>query len=121
MWIYKITTGEMSREDKRFIGYSGAGHTYAEGRNNPNMQHVVAVGPIPVGFYAIGMPHYSSNTGPYTMNLDPLPPTDTHGRSLFRIHGNNSTDDASHGCIILPPTARRAVWDSGDHTLEVIV
>lgn len=120
MWVYKISTGEMTRDDQRFVGYSGAGHTLAEGRNNPDMQHAVAQGPIPAGKYTILMPHYSSNTGPYTMNLEPYHDTDTFGRSLFRIHGNNAEDDASHGCIILPPASRRAVWNSGDHELEVV-
>lgn len=119
MWTYSITTGCMTKDDQSFIGYSGAGHSLAEGRNNPDMQNAPDQGPIPVGNYCIGMPHYSANTGPYTMNLDPDACTNTFGRSLFRIHGNNSTNDASHGCIILPPDARRAVWNSGDHELQV--
>jgi hypothetical protein len=121
MWTYRINDGTMTRDGLSFVGYSGAGHDRAEGRNNPDMQHEIGVGPIPVGTYEIGMPHYSAQTGPYTMNLDPLPGTNTFGRTLFRIHGNNAQNDASHGCVILPPNARRAVWDSGDHVLEVVV
>jgi hypothetical protein len=110
----------MELGEQGFIGYSGAGHTMMEGRNNPSMQNVQNKGPIPCGIYDIGDPHYSATTGPYTMNLDPTPETNTYGRSLFRIHGNNERNDASHGCIILPPDARRAVWNSGDHQVTVV-
>lgn len=121
-WTYRITDGAVLNKDgvKQFIGYSGAGHTLAEGRDNPNLQAAQAMGPIPVGSYYIGAPHLSPNTGPYTMDLTPAEGTNTFGRSLFRIHGNNATNDASHGCIILPPDARHAIWESGDHNLDVI-
>lgn len=120
-WTYHIASGRMvnAADATVFQGYSGAGHSSAEGRNNPAMCNVVAKGPIPPGQYTIGAPHASPNTGPYTMNLDPKPGTNTFGRSAFRIHGNNAANDASHGCIILPPDARHAIWESGDHDLIV--
>jgi RHS repeat-associated protein len=84
-------------------GYSGAG----AGRNNPNMQNTPNVGPIPQGSWRVGPPYNSPNTGPNTIPLTPLPgnqcastPRDC---TSFRIHGNNSSNDASTGCIILPP------------------
>lgn len=122
-WTYQIHTGRMTRVPggQTFVGYSGAGHTWSEGRNNPAMCHDVGKGPIPPGSYSIGEPHPSPHTGPYTMNLDALPGTDTFGRSAFRIHGNNAEDDASEGCVIMPPNARKAIWESGDHTLSVVV
>lgn len=123
MWRYRIVDGQMQNEagTLNFSGYSGAGHTLAEGRNNPIMVDQHNKGPLPPGQYAIGIPHSSNQTGPYTMNLDPIDGSDMHGRSAFRIHGNNSVDDASHGCIILPPDARRAIWESNDHTLQVTI
>ena len=121
-WTYAITTGRMTHPDGgNFLGYSGAGHTLREGRDNPAMQAVVKKGPIPVGVYDIGAPQASPHTGPYTMDLTPRPQTDTHGRDLFRIHGNNAQNDASEGCIILPPDARHAIWANGDHELTVVV
>lgn len=123
MWTYHITAGLMVGENLRdtYQGYSGAGHIRSEGRNNPDMQGVVGKGPVPVGDYDIRPPRHSIKTGPYTLDLVPRPGTDTHGRSLFRIHGNNAENDASHGCVILPPNARRAVWESGDHMLRVVI
>lgn len=119
-WTYHIATGRMvGVAGESFQGYSGAGHTAAEGRNNPAMVEVQAKGPIPPGVYTIGQPHLSPHTGPFTMDLEPAADTNTFGRSLFRIHGNNQENDASHGCIILPPAARHAIWDSGDHTVVV--
>jgi hypothetical protein len=122
MWKYAITEHVMSNADGslRFNGYSGAGRMFLDGRNNAEMTHIPERGPIPVGRYTIGVAHLSEHTGPITMNLDPEPGTETFGRSAFRIHGNNAMNDASHGCIILPPDARRCISDSPDRELEVV-
>lgn len=108
--IWRFTDGHY------WTGYSGTG----EGRNNPDLEARRSLGPIPVGKWTIHPPHRSPNTGPYTMALTPLE-HDAHGRSLFRIHGDNSTHTASHGCIILSPLRIRVrIWESGVHLVEVI-
>jgi RHS repeat-associated protein len=84
------------------IGYAGTG----PGRNNPDMQQVHDVGPLPRGDYTIGPAYYNQHTGPITHNLTPDPATEMYTRDLMRIHGNNSQNDASNGCIILPPAVR---------------
>lgn len=105
-------------DGKTATGYSGNGR----GKNNPSMQAVVAVGPIPRGKWQIQPPYNSANVGPYALILDPLPGTDTKGRSAFRIHGDSikNPGTASHGCIILPRVIRERIWASGDRVLEVI-
>ena len=122
MWSYRQSDGELrdGAGAHAATGYSGAGHTAATGRNNPDMQGVSNKGPIPRGRYRIGAPHTSDHTGPYTMNLDAEPGTDTLGRSAFRIHGNDAQDDASHGCIIMARFVRTRIWESGDHEIEVV-
>lgn len=117
-WQYRISTGTL-KHDGAFAGtgYSGLAGVW---RNNPAMQAEQAKGPIPVGSYKIGAAYQHPHLGPCVMNLDPLPGTDTHGRSLFRIHGDNARHDASHGCVILGPAIRHQISESGDHTLEVI-
>ena len=40
-------------------------------------------------------------------------------RSDFLIHGNNSANNASEGCIILPPLARHQIANSPDKELVV--
>lgn len=117
-WQYRISTGTL-KHDGVFegTGYSGLAGIW---RNNPDMQAVVAHGPIPVGSYKIGPAYNHQHLGPCVMNLDPLPETDTHGRSLFRVHGDNARHDASHGCVILGPAIRHVMAQSAGDTLDVV-
>lgn len=117
-WTYNQQTGALSHDDSPIsIGYSGTG----AGRNNPHFQNVQNVGPIPQGDYSIGDSYDDPHLGPCVMHLDPLPDTNTFGRSLFRIHGNDAQNDASHGCVILGPDVRHAIAASGDNQFSVIV
>lgn len=118
MYRYTQETGQLYI-GSTFLGegYSGTG----PGRNNPDMESVANIGPIPKGIYAIIRPAYQhEHLGPIVMNLEPKKLTNTFGRSLFRVHGNNAGNDASHGCIILGPAIRRQIADNVDeHFLEV--
>lgn len=130
-WVYSQSTGQLTHVDAdgnsdytATGGYSG----YGAGLNNPAMQSVQAqqpgdpAGPIPQGLYSIGFPHYSPNTGPGTLNLTPLPGTNTFGRTLFRIHGDNRAGNhsASQGCIIEGPNVRKHIANSNDSCLQVV-
>ena len=117
MWTYRQSDGELLH-DGEFIGtgYSGAG----DGSNNPAQEAVQNAGPIPRGLYTIAPARFSERLGPIVMNLDPNPGTEVFGRDAFRIHGDNLTHDASHGCIILGPSIRRLIADSSDKQLTVI-
>lgn len=117
-WTYQQATGLMLDPlGQSFArGYSGTGF----GRNNPDAQALKGVGPIPVGRYLIAAARLSAELGPIVMDLQPLDGTDTLGRDLFRIHGNNAANDASHGCIILDRTARGAIAGSTERVLEVV-
>ena len=116
MWTYNQKDGEIARDGQfEGTGYSGAG----DGRNNPALESVPNMGPIPRGLYRIGPARTSTTLGPVVMNLDPAPGTETFGRDLFRIHGDNARHDASHGCIILGPSIRREIAASGDADLTV--
>jgi hypothetical protein len=99
-------------------GYSGHG----QGVNNPNMQGVPDLGPIPRGNWGIGDPEDSPNTGPYSIPLYPHPDTQTFGRSEFRIHGDSREHpgQASRGCIILPSPVRERIIASGEKVLTVV-
>jgi hypothetical protein len=116
MWTYTISTGVIAENGiLRGTGYSGR----AEGRDNPAMAHVKARGPLPPGKYRFGAAYAHPRLGPVCMNLEPLPGTEVFGRSLFRIHGDNATNDASHGCLVTGPGVRRAMAASRDRVLEV--
>jgi len=123
-WVYFQTTGDMEHLDEKgdpdyftFGGYSGNG----AGLNNPAMQSVPNTGPIPQGAYNIGPSHSSPRTGRGTLNLTPEPGTNTYGRDLFRIHGDNAKRNfsASDGCIIQDPNVRKRIADSDDKCLIV--
>lgn len=117
-WIYEQRSGRMLKPDGSLlaIGYSGHG----DGVNNPDLQNIRAVGPLPRGMYTIG--GESTRKGPITLYLEPHPDTVLFGRGGFLVHGDNSKRDrsASLGCIILGPVARTALRDSEDRLLNVV-
>lgn len=119
MWTYRQSNGVLSRDGNKIgVGYSG----HAEGLNNHALEADPGVGPIPCGVWKVGPAHDSPHTGPVTMDLDPTPPFDAHGRTLFRMHGDNKAgnESASRGCIIMARAIRLTVANSGDHDLTVI-
>ena len=119
MWTYAIKARELRENGvKRGTGYSG----FNEFANDPTKVREKAKGPIPPGKYRIGPAYKHASLGPVCMNLDPLPGTEMYGRSMFRIHGDNSTPapfDGSWGCICLARPIREAINKSQDRILEV--
>jgi len=119
MWIYTQSTGKLSRSGVVVAtGYSGIG----AGKNNPAMQNVPDVGPIPQGIYAIGAQFDSSTHGPHAMPLTPDPGNQMFGRAEFMVHGDSieHPGQASHGCIIMPRPIRDQIAASGDNQLTVV-
>jgi hypothetical protein len=97
-------------------GYSGNGN----GLNNPDMQCVEDVGPIPQGLWKIvGIFNKKTDHAPtdFALKLSPDPTTDVCGRTNFWIHGDRREDpafdphSASEGCIIFPLNVRQQLWD----------
>jgi hypothetical protein len=119
-WTYSQKNGELQQDGEPVAhGYSGAG----AGKNNPDMEHVANVGPIPAGDWSItGPPVDTAEHGPYVLKLEPVAETQTFGRSGFLMHGDSKEHPgcASHGCVILPRSVREQVWNSGDRDLEVV-
>ena len=119
MWIYQQSTGKLLRNgDLVGMGYSG----HDAGVNNPLLESDHGIGPIPHGLWTIGAFYDDPHLGPCVAHLDPVPPNTAYGRTLFRIHGDNSAGDesASRGCIIMNRLVRLAVKSSGDTSLQVI-
>lgn len=123
-WRWDQSSGELSRDGK-FIsrGYAGSGR----GKNNPALQNVPGVGPLPAGRWKITERYDSANVGPYALKLQAADGVadDVHqpsGRSAFRIHGDSirAPGTASRGCIILPRAIRELIWKSGDRDLVVV-
>jgi RHS repeat-associated protein len=96
--------------------YSGRG----EGRDNPNMQHVPDIGPIPRGTWTIGT-HEERGTGPITLPLTPQQGNDVFNTernpSSFLMHGDSIDPtrygSASRGCIICPIGTRDIINSYG--------
>lgn len=124
MWTWDQSAGEL-RRDGAFIskGYSGKGR----GVNNPALENIPGIGPIPTGDYSIVEKYNSKNVGPYALKLEPMDggkfdTVDRVNRSAFRIHGDSvkAPGTASKGCIILPRVIRERIWKSGDRLLRVV-
>lgn len=120
-WIYQQLTGRMLYNDEVVgIGYSG----HADGVNNPAMQSLPFVGPLPCGIYTMGPIVDHPDLGPATIILVPDPSNEMFDRDEFRIHGDSVAHAglrmASDGCIILPRDVRETIWNSGDRMLQVV-
>lgn len=108
MWYYFISSGVFSRpfdDTPLFAAYSGRGVS----RNNVDHVGLRTFGPTPPGMYRALAPRDHPRLGPVAIPLEPHRSTDTKGRSGFFIHGDNRTNDASTGCIIVQRSARLLV------------
>lgn len=122
-FVYSQSTGLMYIEDydgNRAVvgrGYSGHGRY----KNDPNAEGCVGLGPIPKGVWKIHDPVSHRKLGPIAMYLEPIGHA-AHNRSEFFIHGDSTKKpgEASQGCIILGPTTRKLIANSGINVLDVI-
>jgi hypothetical protein len=125
-WTYSQSTGQLSDADGNLVatGYSGGNcGKNPDGVNNPALQDQACIGPLPQGFYGLGVPQDNPRLGPYAIPLTPDATNEMYGRSGFFVHGDTSAMDrsASEGCIIMPRTVREQMYNSQDHTLQVVV
>lgn len=119
MWTYVQLDGDFSHEGQHVgFGYAGRG----EGKNNPVMQSVKGIGPLPVGVYRAEAPEDHPTVGRYAIHLIPDPANEMYGRASFFMHGDSSEHPglASHGCIVLARAFRAQFWNSGDHMIRVV-
>lgn len=125
-WEYSQSNRQLTYVDNQTgartpigTGYSGNG----PGLNNPNMQNVRNVGPIPQGTYDIGPQRDSRRTGAGVMDLTPRPGTNIFNRDHdFQIHGDNACrcQSASSGCIIFDRNIRDQINNGNDRELRVV-
>jgi hypothetical protein len=119
MWVYLQKSGSLYHNDVHVAdGYSG----FSRGKNNPSMQHVPGIGPIPQGAYLIGAESEDEKHGPVALHLVPLTGTETWQRTGFLVHGDSKSAPgaASHGCIIVPRLIRDHMADQNDKLLIVL-
>jgi len=111
-------------------GYAGAD----AGKNNPAMQDVKNVGPLPRGKYNITGPECVGTAfpcpdchgatahrhGPYVLRLHPVQGNEMFGRAGFLIHGDNGHGTASEGCICIGRSFRQQMTFEKYTEIEVV-
>ena len=116
MLTYSQTTGELRNAIGTLLGTGYAGH--GEGVNNPALEAVPNIGPLPQGVYAINHPVDTATHGPYVMWLTPDASNEMFGRSAFGIHADEIANPgkrlASEGCIVMSGPARVAIWTAAE-------
>jgi|YelNatPaOPRAMG01_1025707.scaffolds.fasta_scaffold90901_3 hypothetical protein len=112
--IYSQSTGILKKDNGEILGQGYSGH--GVGKNNPEMQSVKNVGPIPEGNYQLGKPFNSDHTGDYSIPLIPDPENEMYGRSQFLCHGDDREHpgEASLGCIIQSRLVRQTMIACGE-------
>ena len=125
MWVYHQSTGKLFHDGKLCgVGYAG-GNIFPnhdpKAVNNPALQEVHNLGPLPRGLYLIGPAHREPTLGPCSMSLAPDPGNVMFGRSRFFMHGDSDAHpgEASEGCVVMPYSVRVIVADSSDRRLLV--
>ena len=122
-WTYAQKTGILSHNGQTVAtGYAGGECGRSPiGKNNPAMQNVPKVGPLPCGKYTFGTPVPQSHLGSFAIPLQPSPYNEMFGRSDFYCHGDTTpSGNASEGCVIVPRAIRNAMAASPDQELEVV-
>lgn len=106
-------TGAFNSEDETKNGY-----------NNPALDYLSCVGPLPEGMYIIeGPPYDDEKLGKYVLKLNPYSSNEMYGRSAFRIHGKplppKDIRKGSDGCLCADHDVRMKIYQSGDIILQV--
>lgn len=119
-FIFIQKSGHFLDAAGKLIGTGVAGH--GPGLNNPAMQNIRGVGPLPVGRYTIGDAYDDPHLGPVVMRLTPDPANQMFTRAGFFIHGFSATHYAlsSDGCICLQRPSRESIADDDEVLLDVV-
>ena len=122
-WTFEQRTGKLYDPTGKLIaiGYAGGNcGKNPEGKNNPDMQGVPKVGPLPVGLYTRGAVILQSHLGPFAIPLVPAPSNNMLGRGGFYMHGDTTpSGNASEGCAIMPRAVREEFYQATE-PLEVV-
>lgn len=114
----------MFRPDGTLAGTGYAGGNCGknpEGINNPAMQGVKDIGPLPEGFYTFGDLVEEGELGLYYFALNPDDSNDMLGRGDFYCHGDTSIPRrASEGCIVIAHDVRREMHESLCQRIQVV-
>lgn len=120
-FTYIQRSGAMKNEEGIVIAHGWAGN--GAGKNNPDMQSVHSVGPLPQGLYKVGpWEEKHGHLGPIVAHLEQVE-GETFGRDAFYIHGpstGSNYGEESKGCIVLPRPYRAIVRALGPDFIRVV-
>lgn len=119
MWIYFQSSGKCYHNNNLVgLGYSGHGN----GKNKPELQNQVNVGPCPLGLFTIDEAYDDPKHGPISMKLIPDSNNEMFGRSGFMIHPDSieHPGEASEGCVCLNKIIRIMIKHSLDRKLVIV-
>ena len=124
-WTFESSTGKLFDPEGNLFssGYAGGNcGLNPEGVNNPAMQFVHNIGPLPEGFYTFGaLVATGSHLGPNSYPLIPATENEMGGRGGFWVHADTVRPRcASEGCIVMPGAVRIAMYKSACHILRVV-
>lgn len=110
-----VDDGGIERVVYQCVGYAGKGDC----KNNPDCQHRVGEGPLPIGRYKVRLVLHARFANP-VFRLEQVA-GDDFGRSGFLIHGPRvgGQQNSSSGCIVLRYDDRVAVGHYSVRELEV--
>jgi hypothetical protein len=125
IWLFESSTGKIFRPDGTLSGVGYAGGNCGrnpEGINNPKMQEVKSVGPLPSGFYTFGsLIEKHPRLGLYVFSLMPDAENNMFGRGDFYCHGDTKIPrQASEGCIVVDYNVRRDMHESQCQQIKVV-
>jgi len=117
---FQQSTGLVTDSAGEVVAHAWAGN--GEGLNNPAMQAVRCVGPLPQGTYRVGTwEEQHPGLGPMVVHLQQIA-GETFGRDGFYIHGPSSTHymQESKGCVVVPHEQRQKIHDLDPDFLVVV-
>lgn len=142
-FVYHATSGTWFLISKDENGEDNTATVFAHGwagnhagKNNPDMDNIPCVGPLPIGGYTGGScdengvfvegrwEDHHDHLGNMVMFWKPDATNEMHGRGDFFCHGP-AQDPAkygqeSRGCTVVPHDDRQKIKDSGVYRLEVV-
>lgn len=119
---YSQSTGNLFNEAGDFVALGWAGN--GDGKNNPEMEAVHNVGPLPKGKYVVGpWEARHGGLGPMVARLIQIE-GETFGRDGFYIHGAaldpEKYGQESKGCIVVPRAGREYVKKLNPEFVRVV-
>jgi len=109
-YYYHINSGRFEAKDGNTVLWSTTCYSGVSGiyRNNPAQTGEKDYGPIPEGTWYLT--RVTQSKGPFTIVLEAAQRSQLKGRDDdFRIHGDNSYNQASAGCIIMDREYRERI------------